>query len=278
MLPKYNDMWKSNNPSTSQLIERRVKRADPPPPWTDRLRLLGHGHEQKHLGHHHRRHQHIRRNHHRHNLGVQLVQPHPARAREARQRVAQRDEALAADNRRLQLPAKRPVKRQDDLLVGAEQRRLHAHQQHLGGHDGRELEDGRDQEDDEALPRGVARELGRAVGVGGQAQAEELGRERGGADGQGLGDPGREDGEAGGFKGALEGGEALVEAEGARGRDDDVGPGGDELGQGQGRQEVADGDPGDGGFEDAAEGGAGEGDDGRQEDAAEVGAPAGDGG
>lgn len=109
-------------------------------------------------------------------LGVQDVDAHPRGAGKSPERVLD-GHVAPADDGGLEGAVVGAVEGDDGVLVGREERGLHADEEDLGGHD--EESPGRegDEEDHQDLPGGVAVVLGDVVGlVGvGEGQFDELG-------------------------------------------------------------------------------------------------------
>lgn len=224
---------------------------------------------QQELGDRHGQDEAVRRHDGQRDLAKELVQADPALAGKGPPGGHEVDVALARDDGRLDVAAKGAVKGHDGVLVGREQGRLHADEDGVGGDDEQQQAGGEDDEGEQGLPDHLE--------VGGGAEQAQGAREREDEEGGELGGgPVDADGDPGGLERLTEGGQAVQEAQGGRGRDDDVRPSGRQLDGGQRGQQDADGarDKGDGLEEEAAdvEGGAQEG---GAEDAAEVGGPAG---
>lgn len=181
------------------------------------------------------------------NLDVQEDQTTPRALAESSPGVGHGSIATSTNNGRLETTLEGAIKGDDGLVIGRDEGRLDASEDHVGGDNDEDGADNGDDEDDEALGEEGRLLLGKvgnlaALAKLGEIQSDGHGQESGEPAGNLGGEPDECDGLPDSVKGALEGGQTAPEVQSRSRGDGDVDPSGAELDEGEGREEGSDGD------------------------------------
>lgn len=174
---------------------------------------------QKELGHRHRQDQGVCRHCDKQDLAEKLVESDPALAGKGPPRRREIHIALTGDDRRLDVPTKRPVKGHDGVLVRREQGRLHADEDSVSWNNEKQQARHEDDECEQRLPDHFK--------VRGEAEQPQGAREREDKEGGELrGGPVNAHRDPGSLEGLAERRQAVDEAQGGRRRYNNVRPDG----------------------------------------------------